>query len=98
MAEAMITGRTRGGAEWTPEFVTELDAKKCIGCGRCYKVCPRDVFTLVERTEMVEDDDFYDDDDEMMVMTISDGLDCIGCKACSAVCPKQCHTHQALAG
>lgn len=97
MAEAMITGRTRGGAEWTPEFVTELDAKKCIGCGRCYKVCPRDVFTLVERAEMVEDDDFYDDD-EMMVMTISDGLDCIGCKACSAVCPKQCHTHQALAG
>ena len=96
MAEAMITGRTRGGAEWTPEFVTELDAKKCIGCGRCYKVCPRDVFTLVERAEMVEDDDFYDDDDEMMVMTISDGLDCIGCKACAAVCPKQCHTHEAL--
>lgn len=99
MAEALITGRTRGGAEWTPEFVTALDAQKCIGCGRCYKVCPRDVFSLVERAGLVEDDDdFYDDDDEMMVMTISDGLDCIGCKACAAVCPKQCHTHEALAG
>lgn len=99
MAEAMITGRTRGGAEWTPEFVTALDAQKCIGCGRCYKVCPREVFSLVERAGLVEDDDdFYDDDDEMMVMTISDGLDCIGCKACAAVCPKQCHTHEALAG
>ena len=44
-----ITGRTRGGEEWVPEFVTELNAETCIGCGRCYKVCPRDVFNLVER-------------------------------------------------
>jgi len=97
--EAVITGRTRGGAEWVPQFVTAVDAQKCIGCGRCYKVCPRDVFELVERSGMVgEDDDLYDEDDEMMVMAIADGLDCIGCKACSAVCPKQCPTHQALAG
>jgi len=97
--EAVITGRTRGGAEWVPQFVTAVDAQRCIGCGRCYKVCPRDVFELVERSGMVgEDDDLYDEDDEMMVMAIADGLDCIGCKACSAVCPKQCHTHQALAG
>ncbi|MBE7376559.1 ferredoxin III, nif-specific [Pseudomonas lopnurensis] len=97
--EAVITGRTRGGAEWVPQFVTAVDAQKCIGCGRCYKVCPRDVFELVERSGMVdEDDDLYDEDDEMMVMAIADALDCIGCKACAAVCPKQCHTHQALAG
>lgn len=97
--EAVITGRTRGGAEWVPQFVTAVDAQRCIGCGRCYKVCPRDVFELVERSGMVdEDDDLYDEDDEMMVMAIADGLDCIGCKACAAVCPKQCHTHQALAG
>jgi Nif-specific ferredoxin III len=97
--EAVITGRTRGGAEWVPQFVTAVDAQKCIGCGRCHKVCPRDVFELVERSGMVdEDDDLYDEDDEMMVMAIADGLDCIGCKACAAVCPKQCHTHQALAG
>lgn len=99
MAEAVITGRTRGGSEWVPQFVTAVDAQKCIGCGRCYKVCPRDVFELVERSGMVdEDDDLYDEDDEMMVMAIADGLDCIGCKACAAVCPKQCHSHQALAG
>lgn len=99
MAEAMITGRTRGGAEWVPQFVTALDAQKCIGCGRCYKVCPRSVFELVERGEVLEEaDDFYDEDDEMMVMTVKDGLDCIGCQACAAVCPKQCHTHEALAG
>lgn len=97
--EAVITGRTRGGAEWVPQFVTAVDAQRCIGCGRCYKVCPRDVFELVERSGMVdEDDDLYDEDDEIMIMAIADGLDCIGCKACAAVCPKQCHTNQALAG
>ncbi|MHC8286910.1 ferredoxin III, nif-specific [Pseudomonas sp. XS1P51] len=89
-----ITGLTRGGAEWTPQFITALDAQKCIGCGRCYKVCPRDVFTLVDRGSVVEADDDYDDDDEMQVMSIQNGLDCIGCTSCSRVCPKQCHSHQ----
>ena len=90
---ATIQGRTRGGAEWTPQFVTELDPTNCIGCGRCYKVCPRDVFELVERSATDDDDDFYDDDDEMMVMSIADAMDCIGCMSCSRVCPKQCHSH-----
>ncbi|WPP47548.1 ferredoxin III, nif-specific [Pseudomonas sp. AN-1] len=98
MAETTITGRTRGGAEWTPQFVTALDAQKCIGCGRCYKVCPRDVFDLVDRAELMgEDDDLYDEDDEMKVMVVKDAMDCIGCQACAAVCPKQCHSHAAAA-
>lgn len=94
----MITGLTRGGAEWTPQFVTELNQEKCIGCGRCYKVCPRDVFDLVDRAELMgEDDDLYDEDDEMKVMVVKDAMDCIGCQACAAVCPKQCHSHAAAA-
>ncbi len=98
MAETTITGRTRGGAEWTPQFVTALDAQKCIGCGRCYKVCPRDVFDLVDRSEVIdEDDDLFDEDDEMKVMVVKDAMDCIGCQACAAVCPKQCHSHAAAA-
>ena len=92
-----ITGLTRGGTEWQPSFVTELNQGNCIGCGRCYKVCPRDVFELVER-EMSEDDydDDYDDgfdDDTSMVMALNNPLDCIGCEACSKVCPKDCHSH-----
>jgi Nif-specific ferredoxin III len=94
-----ITGLTRGGAVWEPTFVTQLNAVTCIGCGRCYKVCPRDVFTLVERSEVLGEDDledFDDEDDNMMVMTIVNPMDCIGCGACSRVCPKKCHTHAAL--
>lgn len=97
-----VVGLTRGGTEWTPQFVTEINQATCIGCGRCYKACPRDVFELVERGEAVEmdddeDDDFYDDEDEMMVMAIADEMDCIGCMACSKVCPKKCFTHAAAA-
>lgn len=87
---AQITGLTRGGVEWTPEFVTHLDQAKCIGCGRCYKVCPRNVLDLVER-ELEDDDD--SDDDNMMVMSIANGADCIGCGSCGRVCPKDCYTY-----
>ena len=86
----MITGLTRGGAEWTPNFVTALDQKKCIGCGRCYKVCPRNVLDLVER-ELDDEDD--DDDDNMMVMSLKDSNDCIGCGSCGRVCPKSCYSY-----
>ncbi|MFS2159487.1 ferredoxin III, nif-specific [Pseudomonas sp. Pseusp122] len=96
MAQATLTGLTRGGGEWVPRFVTAIDAQKCIGCGRCYKVCPRNVFTLIQRSSVVEADDDYDDDDEMQVMSLADEMDCIGCMSCARVCPKQCHSHQAL--
>jgi Nif-specific ferredoxin III len=100
----LITGITRGGVEWTPAFITDLNQAKCIGCGRCFKVCPREVFELVER-EMSDDADFDDDydddeddgfsDDTSMVMSLANALDCIGCQACSRVCPKKCLSHAA---
>jgi len=96
-----IIGITRGGAEWTPAFVTDLNQGNCIGCGRCYKVCPRDVFELVDREDLdLDDDDFDDDDDDgfsddtSMVMSLKDMMDCIGCQACSRVCPKKCLSHE----
>lgn len=95
MAE-YITGVTFGGSVWTPSFVNALNQAKCIGCGRCFKVCPRDVFNLVERDSLEEFDDDYgdfEDDDNSMVMSIANAADCIGCRACSKVCPKSCFTH-----
>lgn len=89
-----ITGITRGGTTWTPAFITALNQTTCIGCGRCYKVCPRDVFDLVERADEPEDDDGFSDDTSM-VMSLRNPMDCIGCQACSKVCPKNCHSHEA---
>ncbi len=100
----MIVGLTRGGAVWTPAFVSALDQHKCIGCGRCFKVCPREVFELVDREDVdgldAADDDWDDDDedgfsdDTSMVMSLKNLLDCVGCQACSKVCPKKCLSHE----
>ncbi|MEN2495176.1 MAG: Ferredoxin-3 [Hyphomicrobiaceae bacterium hypho_1] len=90
-----ITGVTRGGEPYVPKFLTKLEQANCIGCGRCYKVCSRDVLKLVERGESNSDLDDDDDDDDLdddvtMVMALANASDCIGCEACSRVCPKNC--------
>lgn len=101
MSDTFVTSRTRGGALWTPTFILSLNGKRCIGCGRCFKVCPRQVFDLVDRESVSglnaeEGEDWEEDgfsDDPHMVMVIDNGDDCIGCAACSKVCPKRCHAH-----
>ncbi|WED24076.1 ferredoxin III, nif-specific [Vibrio sp. JC009] len=93
-----IIGYTRGGTPWEPKFISELEQENCIGCGRCYKVCSRDVFNLVERQAVDDDDDDlyddYDDDEVMMVMAVENEADCVGCGACAKVCPKNCHSFE----
>ncbi|WP_149866409.1 ferredoxin III, nif-specific [Tropicimonas marinistellae] len=90
----------RGGVEYIPEFLMEIDDKKCIGCGRCYKVCGRDVMTLKGVTDegmVVElDDEDYEDDIERRVMVMAEPDNCIGCGACNRVCPTDCQTHATL--
>ena len=86
------TALTRGGTSWTPAFIDAIDQGLCIGCGRCFKVCSRQVLNLVEFEP--EDDD--DDDMVRMVMEVADADDCTGCAACSRVCSKNCISHAPL--
>ena len=86
------------GATWTPAFVQQINEEKCIGCGRCFRVCPRGVLELVgldeEGERIVLDPDGDDDEEyEKKVMTIAHQELCIGCTACSKICPKKCYTH-----
>ncbi|MGY3621707.1 ferredoxin III, nif-specific [Bradyrhizobium sp. USDA 10063] len=87
---------TRDGRDWTPDYLISIDAKKCIGCGRCFKVCGRDVMTLKginEEGGLVDLDDDEDDEIEKKVMVMNDQGACIGCGACARVCPTNCQTH-----
>ncbi len=92
-----LTGLTFGGKTWTPQFVQEINQDKCIGCGRCFKVCGRNVLQL---RAMNEEGEFVDNEDEdeveRKVMSIIHPEYCIGCEACSRVCPKNCYTHSSL--
>ncbi len=88
-----LAGLTRGGKNWTPNFVSTINYLTCLGCGRCSKVCGRGVLELRpldEEGEFVEDED---EEFERKVMTIANVDNCIGCEACARVCPKKCHTH-----
>ena len=87
------------GVEWTPQFAQEIEEEKCIGCGRCFKVCGRDVLQLVgidedgERIAVASDEDEDTDEYVRMIMTIAHPENCVGCEACSKICPKKCYTH-----
>lgn len=86
------------GESWEPKFVQHINEETCIGCGRCFKVCPRGVLELVglndegERVHITDEDD-EDEEYEKKVMTIAHQEMCIGCTACSKICPKKCYTH-----
>lgn len=87
---AVISYKTKGGKEWIPRYVVSINQEDCIGCGRCFKACGRDVLMLITPDE--DDEDM--DDDAKSYMSIANIENCIGCEACSRVCPKKCFTHE----
>lgn len=87
------TALTKGGKTWTPYFIDSLDITKCLGCGRCLKVCGRNVLQLRSVNDEFAFVDEDEEESERKVMTIAHPELCIGCQACARICPKNCHTH-----
>ncbi|WP_305043402.1 ferredoxin III, nif-specific [Geoalkalibacter sp.] len=87
---AYLTGKTKGGKDWTPAFIEAIDHEKCIGCGRCYKVCSRSVFGPLD----LEDEE---SESVRMVMGIVNDANCIGCVACGVTCSKKAFSFKPMA-
>jgi Nif-specific ferredoxin III len=75
-----ITGLTRGKKEWTPRFVMSVDDGKCIGCGRCMKICAHHVLAPKEVDE---------EESAKMFASVANPDACIGCEACGRTCTKK---------
>lgn len=91
-----MSHQTRDGRDWAPDFLVSINPEKCIGCGRCYKVCGREVMTLKgldDNGELIELGEDEDEEIEKKVMVMNDMGACIGCGACARVCPTNCQTH-----
>ena len=50
-----ITGMTRGGIEWEPAFIVDLNQANCIGCGRCLEVCPSGAIAATDTGRAIVD-------------------------------------------
>ncbi|WP_434510357.1 ferredoxin III, nif-specific [Desulfitobacterium sp. AusDCA] len=81
--------QTFGGYPWTPQFIEAIDHEKCLGCGRCVKICGQHCLGL---------ESYHDDEDtERFVSAIMEKEQCIGCQACSRACIRGCFSFKALA-
>ncbi len=62
------SGLTRGGKPWEPNFILSINHETCIGCGRCFKACNRNVLELAGIDEDGNIVDAFDDDAMRKVM------------------------------
>jgi len=84
---AYITGLTRGKQEWIPQFVRSIDHEKCIGCGRCMKICAHGVLAPQEVDE---------EESAKMFASVESPDNCIGCGACGRTCNKKAFSFEPL--
>ena len=85
---AYVTGLTRGRREWTPKFVKQIDSERCIGCGRCHKVCDYDVLVADQRGD--------EDESAKLFMKVGNPDNCIGCGACGRTCAKKAFSFEPM--
>lgn len=83
-----ITFLTFGGHTWTPKYVENPDIEKCLGCGRCIKICSQGCIALTQYID--------EDDSERFIASIKNKEACIGCQACGKACVRGCYTFSSL--
>ncbi|MDF1552863.1 MAG: 4Fe-4S binding protein [Deferrisomatales bacterium] len=73
-SKTYLTFQRQDGSPWTPMYVQQVDPEKCIGCGKCLKVCMGGCYEMVEI------------DGEKKARVVNRG-NCMGDCHCHKVCP-----------
>lgn len=68
----------------------KVDYKKCVGCGKCVKVCPKHLFTLVEADKKGSVALCSNRSDNKPQIKKNCSVGCIKCGICEKKCPEQC--------
>ncbi len=84
----VLTYKTYGGNPWIPQYVKSVDEDKCLGCGRCVKVCAQQCLSLESYVD--------EDDTERYIAAISNRDNCIGCQSCGKTCVRGCYEYETL--
>ena len=90
---SLYTVTLPSGVLWTPNFIACINDQKCIGCGRCFKTCAREVLQLMavdDEGELIAIEDGDDDEYEKKVMSIAHPENCVGCESCGNNCARKC--------
>lgn len=80
--EAMIAARRFAILDpvHTTNFIPEIDAEKCNGCGKCVEVCPVEAMTLISANDPHKP--------KQKVAHLEENL-CLGCGVCKGVCSQE---------
>jgi ferredoxin len=79
--EALVASKKYGMLHpvHTTNFLPKVNADKCIGCGKCIKVCP------IEAISYAKDEH----GNQLKLATINEDI-CLGCGVCARACPTKC--------
>ncbi len=85
--EAMIAARRFSVLQpiHTTNFIPEIDAHSCTGCGKCVNACPVEAMTLVSANDAYKP--------TRKIARINEDT-CLGCGVCVRACPVDCITLQ----
>ena len=70
--------------------IPEVDYKKCVGCGKCARACPKKLFSIIDSTRKGSVALCSNHSDNKPSIKKNCSVGCIKCGMCVRKCPEHC--------